>query len=103
MIGNRAVDVDEIDVRIGQDGAEIGISPGDAEPFAHLIQPALRPLAYGGNFRFRMRLIDRNELRTESEANEADSRSFHGVSPFDYGQNIGPPGKNDHEQIRENM
>ena len=38
VIGNRAVDVDEIHVRIGQYLAEIGVAGADPEPVANLIQ-----------------------------------------------------------------
>ena len=52
VIGDRAVDVDEIHVWIGQHVAEIGVARGDAEPIADFIQSALRSLADRRDVRF---------------------------------------------------
>ena len=80
MIGNRAVDVDEINVRIGQNLAKIGVASGDAEPIADFVQPALRSLADRRDLGFRVRPIDRNELRTKTKPDESCARFFHDAS-----------------------
>ena len=85
VIGNGAVDVDEIHVGIGQHLTEIGVARGDAKSIADFIQSALRSLADRRDFRFRMGLIDRNELRSETKSDESYSRLFHDASPVPFG------------------
>ena len=81
VIGDRAVDVDEVDVRIGEQLAEVGVAPGDLKPVADLVQPALRPLADRRDFGFRMRLIDGDELRTEAKPDQSHPRLVHVAFP----------------------
>ncbi len=70
MVGNGAVDVDEIDIRIGQYLPEIRVPRGNAEPISDLVQLAFRALADRRDLDVRMRLIDRNELCPEAKSNE---------------------------------
>ena len=76
MIGDRTVDVHEIHIRIGQHLPEIGVARGDAKPIADFIQSALRSLADRRDLGSWMRLIDRNELRTEAKSDEPELAPF---------------------------
>ncbi len=65
VVGDRAVDVDEIDVLVGEHFLVIGVAFVDAELVADLVQLGFVPPADGDHVRIRMALIDRNKLRPE--------------------------------------
>ena len=52
---------------IGQHLAEVGVARGDAEAIADFIQLAPGALADRHDLGLRMRLIDRNELRSRNQ------------------------------------
>ena len=70
VIGNRRVDVDEIDLGIGQHVVVFGVARGDAEGVADLVQLRLVPLADGVHVGMRMGLVDRNELGPEPQTDD---------------------------------
>ncbi len=101
MVGDRAVDVDDIDLRIGQDFTEIGVAVLDPELVADLIEMRLCALGDRRDLSIRMRLIDGNELRTETKPDDADAYLFHGILPCLVGWSIGTIPGVEHEHSRE--
>ena len=70
MIGNRRVDVDGIDVRIGEERVVVGVARLDAEPIAARVE--LLPIAAADRIHFgiRMALINRDEFRAKAQTDD---------------------------------
>ncbi len=75
VIGNRAVDVHVIDIRIGQDRIVVLVATFDPELIGRLVQFLFITSAQGDDLCIGMGLVDRNELGAESET---DHRNTYG-------------------------
>src|SRR5258706_11225338 len=72
MIRNRAVDMNEVNLRVLQDVVEIGVALGDAEVIRDLIELSLVTLADGIHVGIGVLLVDRDELRAKTQTDDRD-------------------------------
>ncbi len=72
VVGDRAVDVDKVDIGVGQHVFVTGVAFGDAESLADLVQFRFVAAAQGNDIRLRVCLVDGEELGAEPEANHRD-------------------------------
>ena len=72
VIGDRRVDVDGVDLRIGEQVVVGGVAFFDAELVADFVELRLGPLADGGHVRLRVALVDGDELGSEAEPDDCD-------------------------------
>jgi hypothetical protein len=79
VIWNRRVDVDCVNVRIGEDVGILLIALFDTELVADLFEGFGIPLADRGHFRIRMALIDGYEFGTEAETDDGDAGFANGL------------------------
>ena len=68
VVRNRAIDMDEVDIRIGEHLFVERVSLVDAEGIGDFVEPSFVPPAQGREVDVRMLLVDRNEFGAESEA-----------------------------------
>src|SRR5262249_2560897 len=73
VIGDRAVDVDRVDVRVLEQVVVIAVALLDAELVAGAIEFGLVPAADGRHLVVRVGLVDGNELGPEPEADDGDA------------------------------
>jgi len=86
VVGERRIDMDEVDVGIGQHVAEALVSAFNAERIADLVERNTRPAADRVHVCHRMPLVDGNELRPETETDDRDidPAFLHGSPPLDF-------------------
>src|SRR6516165_2777037 len=72
MIGDRRIDVDEIDLRVGEHVFVFRVALVDLEEIADLLELGGRALADGVYVGIRVALVNRDELGAEAEADDGD-------------------------------
>src|SRR5208337_182456 len=72
VVAERRIDMDEVNVGIGQDLAEALVAAVNAERIADLVERNTRPATDRVHVCPRMPLIDGNELRPEAETDDRD-------------------------------
>ena len=72
MIGDGGIDMDEIDFGVFQDFGIVGEAVFDLKSITDQIQVFFVSLANGINVGVRVRLVNRNELSTETESNHGN-------------------------------
>ena len=73
VIGNGGIDVNSIDLRIGQQRVVIRVALGNAKLVPNLIQRIRIALTERHNVRIRVTLINGNKLGTKAETDDGDA------------------------------
>ena len=73
VVGDRRVDVNGVDVGVGEELVVVGVADFDAETVAALLQPLFGAATDGGHLRVGVVLVDRDELGAEAEADDGDA------------------------------
>ena len=72
MVGDCGIDVDGIDLGIGEEIGVVRVALFNAVFVADLVELGFGALADGGQFSVRVALVDRDEFGAEAEADDCD-------------------------------